>query len=928
MQENAAPGPLHNVTWFRENQRAAVSDFWRAYEGHLCRTQASTLEWMRGHLELRLAEPVTDLQIIEENQRNQAILARAMQGDAGLYRAQLSGAGRRYAELGVSITAACDLACGFRRTLLPRLVELYGGEPARLCAAIQAMNDFADYGTALVTNAFIGHKEVQSKNREEDLATTLDSIGDAVIVTDGKGCVVRMNPVAERLLGVALASCHGCKLDEVFRAEDEETGEPLESPYRRVLRDGAVVGLTSRGVLTARDGVRRPIAHSCAPVRSEAGGVRGVVLVFRDVGEERRAEEQLKHWQRIFQHATWGVAVASADDLRFQAVNPMYAAMHGYTAEELIGAPLSTVWTKETGADMENHAPFAHEHGQLVVETMHRRKDGTLLPVEIVATTIKDAAQQRSWFVANVNDITERRRHQRAQLRAVRLEAEHRRIQEANRLKSEFLASMSHELRTPLNSIIGFAELIFDGHVGSITDKQKEFMGDILAGGRHLLRLINEVLDLAKVEAGKMEFRPEPSDLRQLASAVVQSLRATALSKNLDVALTVEPTLEDIVLDPGRFKQILYNYLSNALKFTPEGGRVGVRASAESEDQFRLEVEDTGPGISNEDTPRLFNAFQQLDTGVAKRHGGTGLGLALTKQLVEAQGGTVGVRPAVAGGSVFFAVLPRRASESAAPGSRESGMHRPASVLVVERNFEDQRVVVSSLKDAGYDVDAVSTCKAAQAAWSSRSYDALTLDLLDREGDDVSELLRLVRQAPKSNSTPVIAMTLVGDRQAPVGFAVTDVLDKPVEPAALLAALRRSGVPPGRGRPVFVIDDDAGSLKLMEATLAKLGYEALSFSDAHDALRAAATVRPLAVILDLVMPAMDGLAFLRRFRATPENSAIPVMIWTVKDMSREEQESLQAAATAVVQKGAADSYRLATALQRLFDTRGLTKQVE
>lgn len=282
MQEDALAQALQHVTWFRESQRAAVSDFWRAYETHLSRTQASALEWMRGHLELRLAEPVTDLQIVEENQRNQAILTRAMLGDAGLYRAQLSGAGRRYAELGVSITAACDLACGFRRALLPRLVTLYGAEPARLSAAIQAMNDFADYGAAIVINAFIGHKEAQSKNREEDLAITLDSIGDAVIVTDNKGSVVRMNPVAERLLGFVLAEGHGRKLEEVFCVEDEETGEPLESPYRRVLRERAIVGPTSRSVLISRDGTRRPISHSAAPVRNEAGGVRGVVLVFRD----------------------------------------------------------------------------------------------------------------------------------------------------------------------------------------------------------------------------------------------------------------------------------------------------------------------------------------------------------------------------------------------------------------------------------------------------------------------------------------------------------------------------------------------------------------------------------------------------------------------------------------------------------------------
>lgn len=514
----------------------------------------------------------------------------------------------------------------------------------------------------------------------------------------------------------------------------------------------------------------------------------------------RGREDALRQWERIFQHATWGVAAVGASDLRFQAVNPAYAEMHGYTVDELVGAPVSKLWAPETRGDMERHAGETHEHGRLVVETTHLKKDGSKLPVEVVGTTIKDAAGDVVSFVANVQDISERRRLQQAQIRAIELEAENRRIEEANRLKSEFLANMSHELRTPLNSIIGFAELMHDGHVGTLDPKQKEFIGEILAGGVHLLRLINDVLDLAKIEAGKLEFRPEPIQPEVMLGAVVQSLRGALAGKELAVEIHASPVLTDLVLDPVRFRQLLYNYVSNAFKFTPDGGRVSVRALPEGAEQFRIEVEDTGPGVSTEDARRLFVPFEQLDSGTTKRHGGTGLGLALTKRLAEAQGGSVGMRRAPAGGSIFFAVLPRRLAETGA----------------------------------------------------------------------------------RSDAPP---------------------------------ATRERSAPPEQGSPVVVVDDDPSSLKLMEVTLAGLGHAASCFSQAADAVSALDRVRPLAIILDLLMPSMDGFTFLERLRELPKAVGVPIMIWTVKDLSSEERERLGPAVTAVVRKGTGDEARLSEALQ-------------
>lgn len=244
------------------------------------------------------------------------------------------------------------------------------------------------------------------------------------------------------------------------------------------------------------------------------------------------------------------------------------------------------------------------------------------------------------------------------------LEEQNQRVEAASRMKSEFLANMSHELRSPLNGIIGFSEMLYDGKLGTLTPAQKEGLSGILNSGRHLLRIINDVLDLSRIEAGKMEFRCETVSLSHLVAEACASLAAVAAEKRIRVEHRTAPAIEALV-DPARFKQILYNYLSNALKFTNEGGKVTVTVSPEGTGWFRLEVTDTGMGIAETDQPQLFTSFHQLDSGKNKHFQGTGLGLALTRRIVEGQGGSVGVRSVLGSGSTFFAVLPRHGRKEA-----------------------------------------------------------------------------------------------------------------------------------------------------------------------------------------------------------------------------------------------------------------------
>jgi signal transduction histidine kinase/CheY-like chemotaxis protein/HAMP domain-containing protein len=496
-------------------------------------------------------------------------------------------------------------------------------------------------------------------------------------------------------------------------------------------------------------------------------------------------------------------------------------------------------------------------------------------------------------------------------------------LAKASAYKSQFLASMSHELRTPLNAIIGFSELMYDGSVPVDSAMSKEFLGDILTSGRHLLQLINDVLDLSKVEAGKLEFFPERVKLANVLSEVLGILRTTAAKQRIKLETQIDDAVTEVTLDPARLKQVLYNYISNALKFTPPGGTVTVRAKPVGE-MVKIEVEDTGIGINSDDLALLFADFQQTKEG-SRKAGSTGLGLSLTKRIVEAQGGNVGATSVVGTGSIFTASLPRTLAALVTAAGKPTGAvsreHSP-TVLVIEDDLNDRTALVTALTSAGYTVEAVSTGSDAVARCNMRSYDAITLDLLlpDMTGLEVLQRLR----DGKNGAVPVIVLTVVAERGAVAGFEVHDILLKPMDDKALLSSLVRAGVAPDGGIPVMVVDDDLASLKVMSATLSQLGYAPLCEQDPSAALARALAITgptPAAIVLDLIMPTMSGFEFLDQLRRDPKGRAVPVIVWTSKDLTTGELAMLRSAANAVVSKGHEGNARVVAELAAVLDRR-------
>jgi PAS domain S-box-containing protein len=690
-----------------------------------------------------------------------------------------------------------------------------------------------------------------------------------------------------------------------------------------IVRDQVVPKLLERygaepdRLVAAIAALQQAVDAGLLTVAEEQLRTRESLMRSRQHHTEHALQSSQRRFSTLFDSGMIGILICDLIG-NIQEANDAFLQMVGYSRQEVLSGVVR--WADMTPPEWRHLDDAAVEqlkaHGVTRAwEKEYIRKDGSRVPILLGVAMLG-----QSDCIAFVLDISERREFEELRVRSAELEAQNLRVQESSRLKNEFLANMSHELRTPLNSIIGFADLLCDGDIAPDSPKSREFLASILKSGRHLLQLINDVLDLAKVESGKLEFHPEPVDLAQLVGEVRAVLRSIAASKTIRIETDIDPSANEVSIDPARLKQVLYNYASNALKFTPEGGRVILRVRPEGLASFRLEVEDTGIGIAAKDITRLFVEFQQLDAGAAKKHGGTGLGLALTKRIVEEQGGSVGVKSTLDVGSVFFATLPRWAVAHAPPNVPESNAilnEGAAAVLVVEDDTRDRNLLVQILSKAGYSVVAAATGSQAIASCAKQTFDAITLDLLlpDLTGLDV---LHRVRTEGKNQSTPVIVVSMVAEKGIVGGFSVHDYLQKPVNGTDLLASLQRARVVTQEAGHILVVDDDADALQLMETTLVQLGYKVQCLPDGERALTLIESERPAAIILDLLMPGMDGFEFLTRLRQRPEHRAIPVIIWTNKELTSQDHKRLYSLAQAVVLKGQMQQQSLTDEIRRVL----------
>jgi PAS domain S-box-containing protein len=505
-----------------------------------------------------------------------------------------------------------------------------------------------------------------------------------------------------------------------------------------------------------------------------------------------------------------------------------------------------------------------------------------------------------------------------------RLRHEKEAAEAATRAKSEFLAKMSHELRTPLNAIIGMSRMLTTQRFGPLTPKQADYLGDVIQAGEHLLALINDILDLAKLESGRMELRPEGFSVRTAVTAVLSTLRPLAAPKGLPMrSEPCEPDAE-IAADPARFKQILYNLLSNAIKFTPKGSvtircqwidradRDAPPAPVTTADALRVDVIDTGIGISPEDQGRIWEEFRQIPSA-AQQVGaipGTGLGLALTRQLVQHMGGAVWMQSQLGAGSTFSFVLPRK--PPAKPSDRDTDPEigeTPAPpdtplALVIEDYPATNKLLVDWLHEAG--LSAASAFDGESGLMQARRlHPQLILLDLQLPQFDGWQVLTALKQDPATASIPVVIVTATEEQSPPSGLAVQEFFVKPLQREDFFRRLRT--VQPGlferaQTLRVLVVDDEGADRKLLTDLLAAEGGHVRTAEDGRQAIEILDHFRPDLVVLDLMMPGMDGFDVVEAIRARPEYQDVPILIVTAKDLTEDERNRLKGGIQALLAK--------------------------
>ena len=760
----------------------------------------------------------------------------------------------------------------------------------------------------------VGRRRTAEKHAadcQENLALTLASIDAGFIAADHEGRVTRLNAVAERLTGWSQAEALGRPVMEVFAREGRDPALVRRNPVELMIEQQITIDAAQHVVLVSRGGDRAPLELKAALTRHDDGSVRGLAMVFRDVGRLQRAEADAQRLAAIVQ-SSHDAIVGKTLDGRITSWNAAAQALFGWSASEAIGQPVQMLIPADRrDEEMRILADLAQGCVVPPFDTRRLAKDGRLLDLSVTISPIRDAAGRIVGGSKIARDNSPVRQADQARRRAEQLEAENRQIQLASRTKSLFLANMSHELRTPLNAVIGFADLLHAGTVPPSSPKHRQFLGHIATSGRHLLQLINDVLDLAKVESGRFEFHPESLQLHRLVAEVCTLVQPGALLKGLELQVEIDGTLGELQLDPVRLKQVLYNYLSNAIKFTPDTGTVVLRAMAEGADWFRVEVEDSGIGIAPEDIPRLFVEFQQLDAGYDKKHAGTGLGLALTRKLVHAQGGSVGARSTLGAGSVFHLVLPRR--HPRLPGVEQAPWQR---VLVIEDDLDEQLRWRQALAVPGFAADPATTGEQARQQADQRSYAAITLDL-QLPGQAGLAALAAIRSGGASHESPVVGMSMPVGTAGTASFPVTDILSKPLRSPEVLAALARVPRPPDRPLRVMVIDDERVALDLMSGVLSAAGIQTVCLQDGRQALRELDLHRPDAIVLDLMMPGFDGFAVLDALLRLPPWHETPVFVWTSLLLTDDEYTLLAESARAIVSKGGGELLRVIEGLRRL-----------
>jgi PAS domain S-box-containing protein len=611
------------------------------------------------------------------------------------------------------------------------------------------------------------------------------------------------------------------------------------------------------------------------------------------------AQEQKQYFAELVSNSP--VAIVTLDvQHNVVSCNPAFEKMYGYREAEVAGRNLDDfITTESTRSEAVGYTEQALASRSVQVISQRRRKDGSIVDVEVLGVPVV-VNGRRVGLMALYHDITE--------LLRARHDAE-----QANNAKSQFLASMSHELRTPLNAIIGYSEMLQEdaadrGDVTAVPDLQK-----IHSAGKHLLSLINDVLDLSKIEAGKMELFLESFEVGPLVDQVATTVRPL-VEKNANT-LTVQCAegVGAMHSDATRLRQVLLNLLSNASKFT-DHGQITLDVAGDGGDLV-FQVRDTGIGMTPDQLSRLFEAFTQAEASTAAKYGGTGLGLAISRRFCQLMGGDVAVESVAGKGSVFTVRLPASGPAPAGDAADGKGSRRGAggTVLVIDDDAAARDLVSRFLEKQGLAVEVAVDGRAGLQAARDHRPDVITLDVV-MPGLDGWSVLTALKSDPVTADIPVVMLSMVDERNLGIALGAAEYLTKPIERDQLLRVLRRYGRP-GAARRVLVVEDDALTRTALGRAMQGEGWEVALAEHGRAGIDRIAESVPDLILLDLMMPEMNGFEFLEALRGHDAWRSVPVVVITAKELTDAERRRLNGGVQRVVAKGGQGFEALAAAVR-------------
>jgi PAS domain S-box-containing protein len=835
--------------------------------------------------------------------------------------------------------------------------------------AVVSVTALRDADNAIIGYLLIGTDNTARKQAEEALlkagalqSAIFSSANFSSIATDAKGVIQIFNVGAERMLGYAAAEVMNkitpadiSDPQEVIaraRTLSAELGTPITPGFE------ALVFKASRGIediyeLTyiRKDGSRFPAVVSVTALRDAQDAIIGYLLIGTDnTARKQIEEERMKLDQRLRDQHFYNRSLLESNIDALMTTDPrgiitdankQMEGLTGCTRDELIGAPFKNYFTDPSRAEGAINQVLSE--GKVTnYELTARARDGTLTVVSYNASTFHDRDRILQGVFAAARDVTE------LKLFEQRLQQKNIELEEASRMKSEFLANMSHELRTPLNAIIGFSEVLVDGLVGEMTDQQRGFLSDIYSSGKHLLSLINDILDLSKIEAGKMTLDLEPVQVSQLFANSLSIIREKAAARNIQLTMDAPEELGAVRSDARKVKQIVYNLLSNAVKFTSERGIVALKARrvpraevgelsdasmgrnfplADNEftDFLKISVTDTGMGIPPDGLDLLFKPFSQIDSGLARKFEGTGLGLAMVKLLADLHGGSVAVESEVGKGSRFTVWLPFRAAEGMVltptkpiPAVIREPLPGSLTALVVEDDLKSADLIRMQLEAEGFVVLHAATAEMALILAARQALALITLDIM-LPNMDGWEFLGRIKQTPGLKHIPVVIISIVADAEKGYALGAAGVMQKPISRQELYDALVGLGLFPlahGRTLKILVVDDDPKAVELIAVRVLGLASSVLRAYGGQEAIDAARRELPDLIVLDLMMPEVSGFDVVSALHEDPETASIPILVVTAKHITAEDRERLNGYVMTIMEKANFDRDRFVGEVRR------------